>query len=273
MKILNVLLLVAVSAVAAENLIPFGDAEGNSHEWGKKVSVITEQPFAGKACFALTEPLALAKSPVIPIDPSKKYRLKGMLKSADGTKLSVACFGITMLDANKRPINKTQVQIVPGTETVLLQDAPKGIMELRVEDATKWEKRRSVRSQVAFNVKADTSDLPNFETTSLVSRIKRAEDGKGWIVLFDRPLPKAYPAGTTVRQHLYGASLDCCVAWRPVPAEWTAFSAEISGLAPVGAPANQFWKGTAYVYIYLLNDAQRKGATLLFDNITLEVIE
>ena len=255
------------------NLIQGGDAEGTENPWGKKTTVVTAAPHAGKACYAITETVATANSPLIPVDPAKKYRLSGALKSADGEKLSICCFGIAMYDAGKRPIHKSNVWVVPGTETELAAPAEKGAQEIRITNGDKWNKRRSTRSQVAFNVKGDGSDMPNFELTSLISRVKKSGDGQTWTVIFDRPLGKAYPAGTPVRQHFYGASLDCCLAWRSVPAVWTTYKAEIGGMAPAGqAPANQFWHGCKYVSIYILNDAGRKGAAVHFDDIVFEEI-
>lgn len=264
----------AIPTLYAENLIVGGDAESGNAFTGKTLSKVTEKPYAGKASFRVTGKVTTVKTGLIPIDATKNYRLSGMLRSLDDNKRSVACFGITMYDVNRKPIYKTAVWVIPGTETELVTDAPKGTMELLVKDASKWNKRRTVRSQVAFNAKTDLSDLPNFAYTSLVSRVKRADDGKNWIVKFDRPLPQAYPAGTIVRQHNYGASLDCCLAWRAVPATWTKYSAEIKGTATLGtAPNNQFWQGTKYVSIYIFNDAGRKDAALEFDDIVFEEIK
>ena len=267
--------MLATPAIYAENLVVGGDAESGSAAFkGKTVTTVTTAPYAGKASFTLTGQVTTAKTDLIAIDATKNYRLSGVLRSVDPEKRSIACFGLTMYNADKKVIHRTAVWVMPGTETELIAEAPKGTMEIFVKDASAWNKRRTVRSQVAFNAKADLSDLPNFEYTSLVSRVKRADDGNGWVVKFDRPLPKAYPAGTIVRQHNYGASLDCCLAWRAVPAEWTSYSAELKGTAALGtAPGNQFWPGTKFVSVYLMNDAGRKGAAIEFDNIVFEEVK
>ena len=178
-----------------------------------------------------------------------------------------------MFDAEKKLIQKTNVSPIAETETELAAPAAKGTMSILVKDASKWNKRRSVRTQVAFHVKPGYADLPNYEVTSLLSRVKKSSDGNAWEVQFDRPLAKDYPAGTPVRQHSYGASLDCCLSYRPVPAAWTCYFAEIGGQVPVGAPDKQFWNGVKYVAVYFMADASRKGAELLFDDIVFEEVK
>lgn len=266
--------VIASPMVYAANLVVGGDAESGDAFTGKTVSKVTEKPYEGKASFRITGKVTSVRTALIPIDATKNYRLSGMLRSVDDNKRSVACFGINMYDENRKMIHKTAVWVIPGTETELVADAPKGTMELLIKDGEKWNKRRTVRTQVAFNAKKDLSDLPNFTYTSLVTRVKRADDGKNWIVKFDRPLSKAYPAGTIVRQHNYGASLDCALAWRAVPGTWTKYSAELKGTSPAGTAANnQFWKGTKYISVYIFNDAGRVDAALEFDNIVFEEIK
>lgn len=271
---LPALLAVSLAApVFGDNLFRDGDAEGANSWTPAVVTVVKNDKHAGSAAFSLKKAATTVQSVLIPVNPAGKYRLSGFLKSADPKNLSTTCFGLAMFDGNKQLIQKTNVNPVQGTETELAAPAAKGAMEILVKDASQWNKRRSERTQVAFHVKPGYADLPNFDVTSLLSRVKKTSDGKAWEVKFDRPLLKDYPAGTLVRQHTYGASLDCCLAYRSVPAVWTRYSAEIGGQVPVGAPDKQFWNGVKYVAVYFMADASRKGAELLFDDIVFEEVK
>ncbi len=270
---LTLLAISLAAPVLGDNLLRDGDAEGANPWTPAVVTIVKNDKHGGTAAFSLQKPAVTVKSALIPVDPSKKYRMSGFLKSADPKNLSTTCFGLAMFDGNKKLIQKTNVSPIQGTETELAAPAAKGAMEILVKDASQWNKRRSVRTQVAFHVKPGYADLPNFDVTSLLSRVKKTPDGTAWEVKFDRPLLKDYPAGTPVRQHTYGASLDCCLAYRPVPAVWTRYSAEIGGQVPVGAPDQQFWNGARYAAVYLMADASRKGAELLFDDIVFEEIK
>lgn len=268
------LLAISLAAPAfGDNLFRDGDAEDTNSWTPAVVTVVKNEKHGGTAAFSLKKPVTTVKSPLIPVDPSRKYRLSGFLKSADPKNQSTTCFGLAMFDGNKTLIQKTNVSPIQETETELAAPAAKGAMEILVKDASRWNKRRSARTQVAFYVKPGYADLPNFDVTSLLSRVKKTSDGNAWEVKFDRPLLKDYPAGTPVRQHTYGSSLDCCLAYHPVPGEWTRYSAEIGGQVPVGAPDKQFWNGVKYVAVFFMADASRKGAELLFDDIVFEEVK
>lgn len=253
-------------SLPAQNLIPSGENPWNS----PKVQTVEVE---GRTVFALTGPAIQIMSKPIPVDPSKRYRLSGKLRSAPGKELSVSCFGLAMQDARGLNLTQSNVNAVEGSETALAEAAAKGAQKIIVRDGGKWEKRRSIRSVVAFNVKENYGDLPNFALSGLIERIKKSTGGEDWEVTLKTPLAKDYPAGTAVRQHLYGMLLNCCLAYQKVPEKWTSYTAEIGGSAKTGAPPDQFWNGAGTVKVLIMADAARNGAELQFTDIVFEEIK
>ena len=113
MKLQSLIVLAAVAAaptIHAENLITGGDAESGSAAFkGKTVTTVTTAPYAGKASFSLTGQVTTAKTDLIAVDATKNYRLSGVLRSVDPEKRSIACFGLTMYNADKKVIHRTAV--------------------------------------------------------------------------------------------------------------------------------------------------------------------
>ena len=227
----------------------------------------------GEKTFSLAAPAMRVLSQAVPVNPSRRYRLSGWLRSGAADNLSISCFGLVMQDARGRNILKSNVDAVPRSDTALLQTAKKGAMELTIKDGANWEKRRSVRTMVAFNVKPEFADLPNFELSPIVTRVRKAGDGASCIVTLSKPLEKEYPAETPVRQHRYGEFFYGGIAYSRVPAQWTRFTAEIGGMAVPGAPAGKFWANTKAVRVMLMSDAARKGAELQFSDIIFEEVK
>lgn len=261
-------------ALAEEkNLLLHGDAE-NGNMWTPEAQVSTVEKKSGQASFVLKpDGVLTVRSALIPIDPAKTYRLSGWFKSASPEQKSVTSFGLRMLNEKKELITRTNVTIVPESDTEVVEDATVGAKSLLIRDASKWLKRRSIRSMVAFQTEPDGRDIPNFKVSSLITRVKKSPDKPDfWEIQLERALSQPVSAGTKVRQHLYGGACDCALAYRGVPAEWTFYSATLSGKSINDAPFDKFWPGTVAVEVFVLANAAKNGSELFFDDLRFEEI-
>ena len=272
-----VMFSLSTAAFGGQNLFKAGDAEAPdaASAWDKPVSICTTDKKAGKASFETSEvPIILISKELIPVDSSKKYELSAFLKSASGSAddPSVCSLGLAMFDVNKRSIIKSNAVIVPDTETVLVEAAVKGETTIAIADGSKWEKRRSIPTAVAFNAKPELADLPNYEYSSSISVFTKNDNGSYKLKL-SKPLAKGYPAGTKVRQH-HSGFLQPVVAVVRIPAEWTEYKMYFEGVSTSEEDRDKFWQGTKYVKIFIIaNMWGRKGPRLLFDNIEFKEIE
>jgi hypothetical protein len=154
----------------------------------------------------------------IKIDPEKKYQVSLKVKQF-GEKPAYVYIGFIPLDAKGRSISPQQgFNNTKGSATVLAADVAKGAKSLTVKDASKWKKGKA--DFVAFNVKADMSDIPNFEVAGAISKIEKT--GDVYTINFPKALNKAYPAGTKVRQHTSGGTFIYTKS-KNVPKEWTVW--------------------------------------------------
>ena len=266
-------LFCALADADDKNLLQHGDAE-NGNIWTPEVQISSVEKKSGQAGFVLKpEGVLTVRSAVIAVDPAKTYRLSGWFKSANPDQKSVTSFGLRMLTDKNQHITRTNVSIVPESDTEIAEGAPAGANSILVRDAGKWMKRRSIRSMVAFATEADGRDIPNFPISSLITRVKRSpEKPEFWLIQLERALPQAVAAGVKVRQHLYGGACDCALAYRGVPAEWTFYSATLSGKSVSEAPFNKFWPGTVAVEVFVLANAAKNGSELFFDDLRFEEI-
>jgi hypothetical protein len=254
---------------STENLLAGGKAE-NGNIWTPAAEIREIDKNSNDSVFFLNKKATQVFSEPIAIDTAKKYRLSGRFKS--GLTPGVTCFGLVMLDASKRAIQGSFINIVPGSETVLTEPVSKGDNTLKIKDGSQWLKRRSVRSVVAFDAKPDISDVPNRNISPMILRVKKDKEGTSCIVTLSQPLSRSYPAGTEVRQHQYGAFTYGAMSYSTIGDKWENRSMEISGLSSGGMPAANFWPGTKFVKIVVFADAARKGAELFFDDIVFKEI-
>ncbi|MCF6176783.1 MAG: hypothetical protein L3J71_13575 [Victivallaceae bacterium] len=158
----------------------------------------------GKKVFATTPKSYITYSlkQKIKIDPAKKYRVSAKVKQL-GDKPAYLYIGFIPYDAQGRVIDpKHGFNNIKGSMTSLSSNAAKGAKSITVKDASKWQK--GSHFYVAFNVKEDLSDIPNFNLSEMIEKIEK--NGDLYTISFKKPLPKVYPAGTAVRQHRSGGS-------------------------------------------------------------------
>ena len=184
-------------------------------------------------------------SAVFKVDPQATYELSGKFRS-DGSEpqKKLLFFGAEAYGPDHRIIGSPQVNAFPGTETELARNLKAKDSILYVKDASRWDTKTRA-GVVAFDVKENYADLPNYKYTPNIAKIEK-KDGV-WEIKLKSPCPHACPAGTRVRQHAHGMGRNFFAAsYKPVkPGQWTEVKGTISGIAPFGAARNQWWKGTA----------------------------
>ena len=179
----------------------------------------------------------------IPVDSSKEYVLTLTTKGGSG-KLHIYFF---QFNGAQRRIGAPHVWGNAASVTGLVGPAVRGATEFTVKDASSWKKPtpRSGTNIVAFDAKADCSDLPNFKIDYYIKDVTKQADGT-WKIEMKTPLRRSHPAGTLVRQHYDGGQL-CVTA--PLPAD-KPFTAAIKAAKGLGPYSNAWWPGVKLVQLY-----------------------
>ena len=215
---------------------------------------------------------SLFSDKTISVDPAKKYKLSGKFRAKNGTAPTSLFLGYAPLNEKGTPISSVMVCSIQNTDTELAEAAKPGDTVLKVKDASKWNKQAKY-GVVAFNTKADLSDLPNGDISNIVSDKIENKDGV-WIVPLKTPLKKAYAKGTPVRQQTYSASyIYNAAAARKTSNDWQSFSGIISGQAKSGTASNQWWAGTKSARILILVNFGSKDGVTEFKDVVVETID
>ncbi|OQA85653.1 MAG: hypothetical protein BWY31_01802 [Lentisphaerae bacterium ADurb.Bin242] len=212
---------------------------------------------------------------LVPVDTGKRYRLSGEFRLApDSDELSIV-FAVLPHTADGVRIYGPNICFVPGSESVLVSDAPKGGTVFKVKEVAKWDRATAASiGRVAFDTdpSGKQGDLPNFNLSPFLSSV--ADDGT---VTLKKPLEKSYPAGTPVRLHLDRKFFGIFTGFEKLGDRWKTLSVTVSPgtrLRPLNAPAlYDWWPGTAKAAILLypfVPGEMPKGSGILFRNIKLE---
>ena len=287
-RLLAVMLIFGAAPVTAhaQNLLQHGDAEDAAgvQRWQRARHVIedaarqarvsglvqrdTSDPHFGEAALAFGERDWIYAPELIEIDPTKTYELSGFFKTADGTEARTL-FGLRQYTADKTHIDLLAAKVVPGTMTELAEDAKPGDETVTV-NSTGWTAERL--HAIAFDVKADRSDLPNNDSLPITDY--EVTDGKTKLIL-RKPVKHDHAAGTPVRQHRY---IDPESMQVEADGQWRRFSLTIGGQSPLGEPKDeQFWHNTRYVRVCLMPNFRRPNesdhVTFLFDDLTFTEVQ
>lgn len=213
--ILSPLILMACAVLAAEEkpLNSAADFTGNVNQVSFKEKVMEAKGRTN-----------LWSSKIMEVTPDKVYYVSGEFRQAAGEKPAKIYFGFQPLDQKNRPITASQVCVIRGTDTEVAEDCPKGSLQLKVKDASKWAKYR----RIVFHTDPGYKDLPNFN--QILNPVASIENQDGvWIVTFKTKLQVSLPKGTGVRQHLAGGSMYAADG-KPMRDEWLEFSGRASGI-------------------------------------------
>lgn len=176
------------------------------------------------------------------IDASKNYTLTVKTKGGKGKLL--LCF--FQYNETQRRIGAAQVWGNADSVTELVGPAIRGAKEFVVKDASKWKKPSSgsATNIVAFNAKADGSDLPNFTIDYYIKAITKMPDGT-WKIEMRTPLRRSCRSGALVRQHYDGGHLSVTA---PLPSD-KVFSAQIKAAKGLGPNVGAWWPGTKFIQL------------------------
>ncbi len=233
----------------AQNLIVDGDAEAaNTKNWFR-MSAVSDDAHDGNHSFQVDGYVNVQAKPFIKVDPSKHYNLSGWFKSA-GEKPSKIYFGFVPFDQNKKQIMPWHVNVVAGTDTTLAEACVKGDTVIKITDGSKWKALKHLA--MAFDTKADFSDLPNKQISALgITAVQNK--GDHWEITLAKPCKQDKDAGTSIRMHRSGGTyIYAGASNKIVPSEWTQYAGKIKGSATKGIPLKQFWPGTKFVRILIL---------------------
>ena len=174
----------------------------------------------------------------IAIDPSHKYKLSLEYRKVPGSKSEGRFYcGPANFDAQGREITCDSLFPVVGSETVLAMPLKPGDRVVKIKDGSKWQAKYG---RIAFHVKSDLSDLPNFDLLRF-SAMKKT--GYMWELALYAPATKAVPAGTPVRNHLDGATYRYIVGNTLPGNEWKKVERVVEGVSRDNVPErNTSWR-------------------------------
>lgn len=127
---------------------------------------------------------------LIPVDPANVYKVKLAVKGQKGLKMR---FGLMFYDKNKKIIDVMDYAPVNAPVYTLAKAAKKGDKTLTLNQKVNYIHHWAV----AFNAKADGSDIPNREHCNL--KPSRKWTAKSATLELAQPLKKNYAKGTVVR--------------------------------------------------------------------------
>ena len=195
------------------------------------------------------------------VDPAGNYHFSVEYRTRSGSPVKILT-GFVPLDGNGKAIPAKTVSRIPGTETETAAEAYRGEKILRVKDASKWKADLS-DGYVAFDAKADLSDLPNASVFPMVKNGVEKE-GDVWKITLKNPLQKNISAGMKVRQHTGGGAY----IWNPVrdhqQGKWILRCSKLIG--PAGKPDKAryaVWPGMKKVRFVLLVNGKADSVTEL----------
>lgn len=200
---------------------------------------------------------------MIKADPAKSTILSGDFRcTVPGKKVRIY-LAFRPADAKKDAITAYQVNVVPGTDTVLTAPVKKGDLTIHVKDGSKFR----TGTKVVFNTKEDYSDLPNREVS--YGNFKKAEklpDGT-WQITLSLKMHKEYPAGTKVRLHANGGYQYVSI-FDLTDTKWKSVKGTVKGMAKTGMGGRMWTPGTAFSNIVIFTN---NNTPVQFKNIKLEV--
>lgn len=197
------------------------------------------------------------------VDPEAEYEITGQFRTPGSQKdLTRVEFGFIPLDEDGVEIPAYAVLNANAPLCSLAADAKAGDSELRLKGV---DKLRPGMSYLAFNAKADYSDLPNNE---VFQTVKISRDGAEYKVTLKAPLKKDYASGTAVRLHCRG-ELWSGSSGKKAGKEWTTFSGKVKGINLTGRQYtnNKWWPKTGRAKVFILIGSKQ---TIQFKDVTVK---
>ncbi|MBE6358146.1 MAG: hypothetical protein E7057_02730 [Lentisphaerae bacterium] len=250
-KNLLLLALAGVSAVLGATEVYRAQGKG---DWDGRPPVSADGVFQGKANARY---IAMKSFKVV---PGKEYTVSGEFRLLNESRPGAFFFGTMPMNADGKRIETQYHRKDPGVVLAeLAAPAAAGAKEIIIKKAPKWE--NSKNCPVALNAAEDDSDIPNFNT-AICKAVKVS--GNNLVLTLAAPLKTAFPAGTKVRRHRFGASfIYTSTGGKKLTDQWQTFSGRYSfdkGIC-------RWAPGTAQASVVILPAG--KTGTLEFRNITV----
>jgi len=193
----------------------------------------------------------------IKVDPAIKYRVSAKVKQL-GEVPALVYIGFIPYDVKGRTIGPQHgYNNIKGSFTTLAAAVAKGAKSLSVKDASKWKK--GPHYHVAFNAKEDMSDIPNFSVAGPITKIEKT--GDIYTITLKKPVRKAYPAGTMVRQHRSGGTYIYTKHGKS-PKAWTDWK---------GKPAQgAIFRKATHIRPMIMINARKEGSGAVFTDFVVE---
>lgn len=239
---------------------------------------ITDNPASGEGALSASGYRGwITSHQFIPIDTDSAYELSAKVRVAPGDQESEVLVGLRFFNADKEEIMPLAVRPVENSLSSTVGDAAKGTTTLKVKNPSwgEWEDRYR-NYAVVFGAKDDFSDLPNHDYAQI--KDMTAKDGVYELAL-RKPLEKAIPTGSSVRQHRY---LDYPAVRQTVKQQWQDVSLRFAGKPAAGATPEKghYWPGAAYVRlnVFINLQANRSNAdvdlpTVILDDIAFRQVD
>ena len=192
----------------------------------------------------------ILSSDLIEVKDTSQYSLSGKFKGGSSKK-GKFFLGVAPYDKDKKQIRMIEVNPVYQSDTVLVEDCRANDKIIKIKNGLNWKQNSYVA--IAFNTQKLLKELPNRDLSS--RGIEKIEKKEGyWNVYLKNPCGKAYPAGTSVREHSAGSSYIYCSAFaKTATVGWKTASGTIGKIAVKANNHNRknFWPGTCYVKVLL----------------------
>jgi len=198
-KVFLIQLLLACCCTYGAELMHFG-AEAEKLDVSGSGITVTENAFSGKKAYYCPRRVELRTNGSFKINPDAYYIISAWVKTVDPVPGHMY-LGLIPCTSDKKYIAHQYYSDNYAAVAELAKPAAKGDESITVKSGVKWKASRF--NVVAFNAKADGSDLPNRELSSGIVSIKR-NTPEGDVITFSKALKKDYPAGTLVREHSLG---------------------------------------------------------------------
>ena len=205
------------------------------------------------------------------IDPNKKYTFTAEIRTKPGTVAGTCYIGNWSIAAGGKLMLPDHILAVSKSDCQLLEAVAAGSDKVVIsKPACIKNDKVGNNLNIAFNSKADMSDLPNFDYVAIA---KGEVAGDKVVLTLKKKLTKNYAAGTPVRFQRSHMGMYRGLSNKRPSEEWTKITWTVSGKAQIATnPDHKWWYGAEKGAIRIIaNYAHQKNAVLQVRNVTLTI--
>ena len=191
----------------------------------------------------------------------KLLRIEGKIESSDTYFIK-----LYFIDSKGKLIYMDQFNVAENTQTELAENASESEKVLKVKDASKWKKGNSIAVGKGM-------ELPSQHTYMARKGIHAITQKDGvWEVTLKQPWGKQCPAGTPVRQMVFGDGRLLENQYR-LPIKVQELSYTLQDEFTDRNEANKWWRGAASVSMQIIMTGKSREKTLRLTNFKIREIE